>query len=145
MATPYEIETETLIQKVAIDLKNNIKLKKPDWASYIKTGSYKERQPDNEDWWWMRAASVLRHIYVDGPVGVQRLRVKYGGKKNRGVKPEKFIKGSGKIIRFILQEFDKLGFTEKKRGGRKITPKGQAYLDSISSKILAETNKQKNA
>jgi len=139
MATVYEIDPKKLIERVAIDLKNNIKLKKPQWASFVKTGAHKERQPIDENWWWIRAASILRHVYMRGPIGVQTLRRTYGGRKNRGVKPEKFYKGGGKIIRTILQEFDKIGFTEKVDGGRRITPKGQSYLDKISTEILKKS------
>ena len=135
MTTVYEIEPRKLIEKVAEDLKKNIKLNMPEWALFVKTGAHKERQPVEEDWWWIRAASILRKIYINGPVGVQKLRKVYGGRKNRGVKPEKFYKGSGKIIRAILQEFDKTGFTEKVKEGRKITPKGQSYLDKMASKL----------
>jgi len=139
MATPYEVKPDKLIPEIADDLKKNIKLKKPDWTSFIKTGAHKERQPDDENWWWIRSASILRQIYMKGPVGVQKLRGVYGGRKNRGVKPEKAYKGSGKIIRAILQEFDSIGFTEKADKGRIVTPKGQAYMDGIAIRILKKT------
>lgn len=143
MTTPYEVPADKLILAVAKDLKERIKLESPKWSQFVKTGSHKERIPEDEDWWWKRAASILRKIYLEGDyVGVERLRTVYGGKKNRGVKTEKFYKGGGKIIRVILQEFDKLGFTEKtKKKGRKITGKGKSYLDKISSKISREAGK----
>jgi small subunit ribosomal protein S19e len=135
MTTVYEIPPEKMIEIVANDLKNKVKLKMPDWAKFVKTGAHKEKMPQSDDWWWIRAASTLRKVYVNGPVGVQRLRIDYGGKKNRGVKPEEFRKAGGKIIRTILQEFDGLGFTEKVKKGRKITTKGQSYLDKLASEF----------
>ncbi|MEM2918419.1 MAG: 30S ribosomal protein S19e [Candidatus Altiarchaeota archaeon] len=139
MATPKDIPAKKLIDEVAKDLKDRIKFKRPDWAIFVKTGADKERAPNDNDWWWTRAASILRKIYISkNPVGVQRLRVAYGGRKHRGVKPEKFYKASGKIIRTILQEFDALGFTEKKdKKGRVITKKGAEYLNKISDRLLA--------
>ena len=139
MATVYEIAPEELIKAVALDLKEKEKLKMPDWAAHVKTGAQKERAPENEDWWYVRAASILRKIYVNGPVGVQRLRTAYGGKKNRGVKPERFYRGGGKIVRVVLQEFDKKGFTEKVKDGRKLSSKGQSYLDKIASELAKKT------
>lgn len=136
MATVYEVPAHKLIREASQDLKEKVKLKRPEWALFTKTGSHTERQPENEDWWWIRAASVLRKVYTNGPIGVQRLRTAYGGRKNRGYKPEKFRRAGGKNIRVILSEFDQLGFTEKIRGGRKITPKGQSYLDKIAGNIL---------
>ena len=135
MTTVYEIPQEKMIEIVADDLKNKVKFKMPDWANFVKTGAHKEKMPQGDDWWWIRSASILRKIYINGPVGVQRLRTAYGGKKNRGVKPEKFYRAGGKIIRSILQEFDKIGFTEKVSNGRKITPKGQSYLDKLATEF----------
>ncbi len=142
MTTPYEVPAEKLIPEVAKDLKEKIKLERPEWALFVKTGAQRERMPDDEEWWWKRAASILRKIYLKGDhLGVERLRTVYGGRKNRGVKSEKFRKSGGKIIRTILQEFDKLGFTETtKKKGRKITPKGISYLDKISSRISKAQN-----
>ena len=45
-------------------------------------------------------------IYRHGPIGVSKLRTKYGGKKNRGHKPEHFYKGSGSVARKVLQQFE---------------------------------------
>ncbi|ODS37232.1 MAG: 30S ribosomal protein S19e [Candidatus Altiarchaeales archaeon WOR_SM1_79] len=144
MATAYDAPADELIEAVAEDLKHNVRLKRPQWARFVKTGVNKDRCPENPDWWWTRAASVLRKVCVNGPVGVSRLKVAYGSRKNRGHKPEKFQKGAGKIIRSILQEFDDLGFTEKVAGkdrkcGRKITPKGQSYLDKIAGRMSSES------
>jgi len=139
VATVYDVKPDALITETAKNLKENIKLAKPDWAENVKTGTNKERAPDDPDWWWVRGASLLRRIYVDGPVGVERLRVHYGGRKRRGRRPPEFRKSGGKILRALLQEFDKQGFTEKvggTGGGRKVTGKGQKYLDNIASKIL---------
>lgn len=50
------------------------------------------------------------------------------------MKPEKFRKGSGKIIRIILQQAEKAGLVEKfkgKRSGRRLTIKGNELLASI--------------
>jgi len=139
MATVYDITPDKLIPKVAEDLRTKVNLKMPEWASLVKTGSHKERIPENEDWWWLRAASILRKLYVRGPTGVQKLRVLYGGRKNKGVKPEKFYPAGGKIIRAILKEFDQLEFTEKmEKKGRRITSKGQAYMDKIATGLLKE-------
>jgi small subunit ribosomal protein S19e len=137
MATVYDIKADELIKKVASDLKENVKLSMPNWALYVKTGTQKQKQPDSPDWWWVRAAAVLRKVYIDGPVGVQRLRTVYGGRKHRGVKPEEFRRGGGKIIRTILKDLDAAGLTETvNKEGRRITSKGRKYLDGMSTSIL---------
>lgn len=135
MATAYDVPTEALIKETAQDLKENLKIERPEWALIVKTGVSRERKPQDPDWWWIRSASILRRIYVEGPVGVQRLRTFYGGKKNRGHKPNEFRRASGKVIRTLLKELDAKGLTESSRDGRKLTKKGQSYIDKIASKI----------
>ncbi len=135
MATVYDVAADELIAKTAKDLKENVKIQMPEWAKFVKTGAQAERKPHSPDWWWFRSASVLRRVYMEGPVGVERLRTYYGGKKNRGLRPNKFVKASGKVLREVMKLLDEKGLTESSKAGRKITAKGQAYLDKIASQI----------
>jgi small subunit ribosomal protein S19e len=138
MITPHDVPTSKLIEKVASKLKEMSEFAPPSWASFVKTGAHKERPPSQEDWWWIRAAAIFRTIYISGPVGVERLRTKYGGRKKRGSKPEKFRKGGGAIIRKILQQLEKAGFVKKEARGRVLTPKGRSFLDKASAEIARE-------
>ena len=126
--------------KLAEALKKVPEFKEPEWAKFVKSSPSKERPIEDADFWHKRAASILRQIYKKGIVGVNRLRTRYGSKKNRGYKPERFVKAGGKIIRTILQQSDKAGFTEtikeikgtkEKRPGRKLTEKGKKFLEEI--------------
>ncbi|MHA1588208.1 MAG: 40S ribosomal protein S19, partial [Candidatus Thorarchaeota archaeon] len=90
MPTVYDIPANILIRRLALDIKARKEITPPEWASYVKTGAHKERAPDQEDWWFTRCASIMRKVYLRGPIGIERLRVEYGGKKRRGVKPNKF-------------------------------------------------------
>ncbi len=129
-----------LIEEVAKELQKEESMKEPDWAKYVKTGHFKERPPVRKDWWYIRAASVLRKIEMLGPVGVSKLRRKYGGKKNRGHKPEHFYRGSGNILRKILQGLEKAGYVKKARKGvhfgRIITGKGVSLLTKSAQKVI---------
>ena len=139
MTNVYDIPAINLINKVADDLKENKKVIMPEWALYVKTGCSRERTPESPNWWCIRMASILRKIYIKGNANVKSLRVYYGGKKNRGVKPERFRKASGKIIRVCLQELQKLKLVEiSEKGGRILTKQGQSYLDKFSSEIFRE-------
>ena len=89
MASIYDVNANELIEKVAEELKKISEIKPPAWASYVKTGVHKQRPPVEADWWFMRTAAILRSIYRLGPVGVSKLRTKYGGKKDRGHKEDK--------------------------------------------------------
>ena len=146
MPTMYDADPQQLILETAEELKNIPEIKPPAWVSFVKTGMHKERPPMDNDWWYMRTASVLRTVYRLGPVGVSKLRTKYGGKKNRGVKKEHFYKGSGNILRKSLQQLEKAGFVKfAEKGvhkGRIITPKGKSFLDKIANQIYSLKPKQ---
>nr|AOZ55979.1 ribosomal protein S19E (S16A) [uncultured korarchaeote] len=138
MVTAKDIEADRLIPALAEVLRRIPELKQPEWAMFVKTGPHKQRPPIQTDWWYIRASSILRRIYLDGPVGVERLRTYYGGRKRRGVKPEHTVKASGKVIRAILQQLEKAGLVAKQPGrGRVITPRGQALLDKLAAKICS--------
>ena len=147
MAIVYDIEANKLIEEAAKELAKSENIKAPDWSAFVKTGTSKERPPAREDWWFVRAAAILRTMYTSrGPIGVQKLRVKYGSKKNRGHKPEKFFKASGKIIRLILQQLEKDELIKKSDAGvhkgRIIAAKGRSILDKAASVIVSRKPKK---
>ena len=137
MPTPYDVPASNLIEKLARYLKDNVdEITPPLWATLIKTGSHVEKPPKERDWWFTRCASILRKIYMKGPIGVERLRSEYGGKVNRGTKPEHARKGSGVIIRKALQQLEAAGFVVTLRNsGRVVTSNGRGVLDRLSTQI----------
>ncbi|MDM7934920.1 MAG: 30S ribosomal protein S19e [Methanothrix sp.] len=135
MTTVYDVPPGDLIDAVAQEMKASGKVKPPAWAEFAKTGVNREMPPTNPDWWYIRCASVLRRIYIDGPVGVSRLRTFYGGKKRRPVRTGGFVKGSGSVAREALQQLESAGYVKKMKKGRQITPEGQAFLDDIAHRL----------
>ena len=105
----YEMQPGEYNSKLAMLLKELPEFKQPEWSFFVKSGSAKKRPPQTSDFWYKRAASILRQAYVHKVVGVNRLKTRYGSKKNRGMKPEKFRKSSGKIIRTLLQQAESAG------------------------------------
>jgi len=136
MTTVYDVPADLLIRKVAEKLKGMVA--EPEWAKYVKTGVHRERAPEQRDWWYLRLASIFRRVYIDGPVGIERLRTFYGGRKRRGVRPARFRKGSGAIIRNALHQLEQLGFVKKTREGRVVTPMGKSFLDKVAAEVKAE-------
>lgn len=136
----YEINPQEFNLKLAEALKKIPEFEKPEWIDFVKSGPAKERPIDDDDFWFKRSASILRQIYKKDVVGTNRLRTKYGSKKNRGMKPSRFNRAGGKIIRTILQQCDAAGFTEiqkpikgvrSKKPGRIITEKGKKFLEEL--------------
>jgi small subunit ribosomal protein S19e len=133
MVTVFDARAELLIPKVADKLKRDLKM--PEWAKFVKTGVHASNVPSQGDWWWTRAASILRKVYTDGPVGVNRLRVWYGGSKERGNRPNLFTKAGGKIIRLILQNLESMKYIQKTKTGRQITPEGRKFMDAVAFEV----------
>ena len=136
MVSITDVEPKKLIGRAAEELKKSIKM--PGWAIYIKTGVHNERPPEQKDWWYTRAASMLRHIYLKGPLGVSKLRKHYGGLHRRGHKPAHTARAGGKVIRTILQDLERLQLIEKiekPKKGRKISPQGQKFLSGIAKSL----------
>ena len=157
MVSIYDVNPNELIEKTAERLKKIEQIKPPEWADFVKTGRNRERPPVEKDWWFTRTAAVLRSVYKLGPVGVSKLKTKYGGRKNRGVKPERFYRSSGNILRKILQQLESAELVKKGEAkghkGRVIAPKGASILSKAaleirkgirtSKKIVKETPQQK--
>ncbi|MFQ6060983.1 MAG: 30S ribosomal protein S19e [Thermoplasmata archaeon] len=143
MPTPYEVPANLLIAKVAEELKKKGKITPPDWSRYVKTGVHREKSPTNPDWWYERAAAVLRKVYMKGPIGSSRLAAEFGGKVDRGSKPYHARKGSRSIARHSLQQLEEAGYLEKlQKRGRVISPSGRSMLDKLSREILKELAKE---
>ena len=135
MVSVQEVNADQLIQQVSVKLKENNKIKAPAWAEYVKTGAHAERHPDNPDWFYVRCASMLRKLYIEQNVGVGKLRSWYGGRKNRGVKPEKHVDASANVIRKAFQQLEAAGLVKKDTVGRTITPKGRSLLDKTTLEV----------
>jgi len=121
-----EVAPQKLIEKLSEELKKNENIKPPEWSKYVKTGVSTERPPLQDDWWFLRSASVLR--------------TSYGGRRKmpHGKKVSHHRKAGGKIIRLILQQLENAGYVkkvEKPKKGRMITSKGQKLLSKATSEI----------
>ncbi|MFO7991187.1 MAG: 30S ribosomal protein S19e [Thermoplasmata archaeon] len=144
MVTVYDVPPERLIKDVSELLKEKDAIDEPDWAPYVKTGVHKEIGPIQEDWWYVRVAAVFRKVYLDGPIGISRLRGEFGGRQRRGAKRSKAAKGSGKIIREALNQLESEGLIAKEdKEGRVVTPEGRSMLDNAAYEIMKEMAKDK--
>ncbi len=146
MPAVYNVPANIMIRKLAEFLKENVEeIHPPAWSLVSKTGSNRENPPQNSDWWYLRCASLLRKLYLYGPLGVSRLCVKYGGKEKKGTKRKHNRKGGGSAVREPLQQLEKAGFLISEKGtGRRLSNEGRSLLDKMSTQIVkeSEANKQ---
>jgi len=143
LPTPHDVPAQIYIQRLAKHIKDNIdQVQPPPWATIAKTSSHTERQPQDPDWWFTRAASILRKTYTHGQIGTQKLRAEYGGRHRKGAIREHARKGSGSNIRKILQQLETAGLIETtKNKGRTLTREGRRTLDRLAAEIKEELEK----
>ena len=81
----------------------------------------------------------MRKVYVHGPIGLENLRSDYGGRKNRGSKPNRATKAGGSDIRKILQQLETAGLVQTTRPqGRVMTPKGRKLMQEVAGDLGKE-------
>jgi len=145
MVTLYDAPVDALIEAVAADLEDRIE--EPEWATFAKAGANREFPPEQDDFWYVRAASILRRVAIDGPVGVDRLSTHYGGPKGGSnryqVAPKHRSDGSKKIVRTILQQLEEAGLVERPPNdeGRVVSAEGRSLLDSTAGEVISELDR----
>jgi small subunit ribosomal protein S19e len=140
LTTPHDVPASKFINRLAKYLRENIDAVQPlPWATFAKTGMHVEKQPQDPNWWYTRSASILRKVYIYGPIGLEKLRAEYGGKKNRGSKPDRVKKAGGNGIRKTLQQLEAAGLIQITRPkGRIMTPKGRKLLQEVAGDLSKE-------
>lgn len=138
MAKVYDVPADVMVQRLAEILQNE-DIEAPAWIPFVKTGSHADKPPQNRDWWHIRCASILRKIYLHGPVGINGLRSAYGGGKPSGYGAAHHRYAGGAIIRNAVHGLEKLGYVQKSgRNGRVISKDGMKKLDVLATVILKE-------
>ncbi|HYF99609.1 MAG TPA: 30S ribosomal protein S19e [Candidatus Saccharimonadales bacterium] len=144
MAKVFDVPANELISKLTDQLKKDKKINPPEWASYVKTGAHAEKIPQNRDWWYTRCASLVRKVYLHGPIGISDLKSYYGGRKRIGYNLDHHKDAGGAIIRNALQQLEASGYVEKKGKGRIISNEGMKRVDRLATEIFKETSKLNN-
>ena len=147
-ATLKDVTAEDFIEAYAKHLKASGKLVPPAWAEYCKTGTAKELAPTNPDWYYVRAASLARRMYLSpAGTGVGALRKEYSCKKRKGVRPPRHAIAAGGLLRKMLIQLEAMKIVEKARingrvVGRRLTSQGRCELDQIAKQVFME-NREK--
>merc|ERR1712051_494084 len=134
---------QDFVVAMAAHLKKSGKMKVPEWVDIIKTNVGKELAPYDEDWFFVRCASMARHMYIRSPVGVSTVRKIYGIRKSNGSAPSHWIQGAGGVARKALQALEGLKLVEKDpNGGRRLTSQGRRDLDRIAAQLKVAAAKK---
>ena len=135
----YDVYPNDLIVAVAEKLKKIPGVTPPDASQFWKTASFKEKAPiDQENFWYIRCASLLRKLFVNQVIGINKLRKEYGGRDKNHVHKKHKKPGSGAIIRRCLQQLQGVNLVKTTEKGRSLTPAGVSLLDKTALEIYKE-------
>merc|ERR1712133_238695 len=95
-ATVKDVDPQQFVIAFAAHLKKS-KHKVPEFVKIVKTSKAHELGPLDPDWFYVRAASVARHVYLRPNVGVGAVRKIYGGAKRNGTRPNHFCLSSSNV------------------------------------------------
>lgn len=134
--TAKDVRADRFVVELARYLKRTGKIEVPKYVDLVKTGVARELAPYNPDWFFVRAASLARRLYVRPGTGVGGFSKVYSKAYRRGSRPEHQSLASRSILRHALQQLEKIGLVEKNpNGGRQITSQGRRDLDRIAAVV----------
>jgi small subunit ribosomal protein S19e len=136
LVSARDVPSAKLISVLAEQVRGIPAVKEPEWALFVKTGSHAERPPTDSGWWFTRAASLLRKLYLHGPIGLSELESAYGGTKALAYFPKHHRDAGGSSIRNLLKQLEQAELVAKTPKGRILTSKGRAMLDKASKVIF---------
>ena len=145
MVSAHDVPSSKLIAALAAQMKSVPGVEQPDWARFVKTGSHAERPPPDSDSWFTRAASLMRKLYLHGPVGLGDLERAYGGSKALYYYPKHHRDAGGSAIRKILKQLELAELVSKTPKGRVLTSKGRAMLDKTSRELFVALSQDDKA
>jgi small subunit ribosomal protein S19e len=145
MVSVHDVPSGKLITALAEQVKGLQGMDEPDWAKWVKTGSHAERPPTDPEWWFTRAASLMRKLYLHGPVGLTDLERAYGGTKALHYNPKHHRDAGGSSIRRILKQLEQQELVAKTPKGRVLSSKGRAMIDKVSKDVFASISADNKA
>ena len=58
----HDVPKTELIELVSKELQKVDSIEPPEWSIFVKTSSAKVHQPTRNDWWFARAAAIMRRL-----------------------------------------------------------------------------------
>jgi len=144
MVTIYDVPADAPSRKSPHDSKTGST--SPTGSNSPRAAPARRLPPKQEDFWYVRSASLLRKVAQNEPIGIERLATEYGSKKrgsNRySVRPGEHEGGSRKLIRASLQALEEDGLVTTAAGeGRRISDDGEAFLSEVAADVFEDLDR----
>ncbi|ORX79769.1 ribosomal protein S19e [Anaeromyces robustus] len=150
--TVKDINSQVFVKAYAAHLKESGKMTSPKYVDRRKA-SFKRYSINENDLYYIKAASVARHFYLRSNIGIGGLCKSNSSSLSRhtlhsystfpstssSISSYNPTTASGNTIRKIIENFEEMGILEKDYcGGRRLSQKGRKSLDSIAIQIYQE-------
>ncbi|KAL6627912.1 40S ribosomal protein S19-A [Neocallimastix sp. 'constans'] len=141
--TVRDINSQIFVKAYATHLKNSGKMTSPKYVDRRMT-SVKKYSINENDLYYIKAASIARHFYLRSNVSIGSLYKSYGGSSRHSIHSTSSLSynpttDSGNTIRKIIENLEVMGILEKDYyGGRRLSQKGRKSLDSEAIQIFQE-------
>ncbi|ESU36657.1 SSU ribosomal protein S19E, partial [Giardia duodenalis] len=134
MSSVTRVPADVFINSFAAHLKNRGIIKCPAFTDYVKTGVSRQYAPRDADWFYIKAASVIRHFYISGShsIGVAGLARKYSSLQKGKTTPHHTKRASCKVIRSIVSQFLGQKLLIAGERGRHISPNGRKMVEDFA-------------
>ena len=135
-ATVRDVPANKWVKAMASHFKREGKILVPTCTDFLKTSHGREKAPQNHDWYYYRAAAVLRRIYLRPGTGYGGMSKAFGNKKNKGSKPEATVRAATGPIHWACKSLEGLKLIGKgKSKGRVLTRTGRKQCDSVAFNV----------
>lgn len=138
MEQVYRVKANALIEAIKDTLKNKTEIVQPKDNDLIKTSHGKQFSPEDQYWFFTRMASIVRTAMCKGTVSLKGLERKYACRKNVGVKPSRYAKGSDFVIESAIEQLIKINWFDFSNKKDILTPLAKEVLGEIMEKVSNE-------
>jgi len=141
--TVKDINSQVFVKAYAAHLKNSGEMISPKHVDRRKA-SIKQYSINENDLYYIKAASVARHFYLRSNVGIGGLCKSNSSLSRHSNSSSSSLSynstsSSGNTIHKIIETFEEMGILEKDYyGGRRLSQKGRKSLDSVAIQIFQE-------
>eukprot|EP00833_Pecoramyces_ruminatium_P011000 jgi/Orpsp1_1/1185032/evm.model.c7180000092035.1 len=145
--TVRDINSQVFVKAYAAHLKKSGEMTSPRYVDRRKA-SAKQYSINENDLYYIKAASIARHFYLRSNVGIGGLYKSNSSLSRHSIHSSSSLSSlnnstfsSGNTIRKIIESFEEMGILEKDYyGGRRLSQKGRKSLDSVAIQIFQENN-----
>nr|7QCA_ST0 Chain ST0, 40S Ribosomal protein S19 [Spraguea lophii 42_110]7QJH_RT0 Chain RT0, 40S Ribosomal protein S19 [Spraguea lophii 42_110]7QJH_ST0 Chain ST0, 40S Ribosomal protein S19 [Spraguea lophii 42_110]8BR3_ST0 Chain ST0, 40S Ribosomal protein S19 [Spraguea lophii 42_110]8P5D_ST0 Chain ST0, 40S Ribosomal protein S19 [Spraguea lophii 42_110]8P60_RT0 Chain RT0, 40S Ribosomal protein S19 [Spraguea lophii 42_110]8P60_ST0 Chain ST0, 40S Ribosomal protein S19 [Spraguea lophii 42_110] len=137
----FKVRHDTFIPALSEYLRTNKTVVPIKNFDIIKTSRGKETSPLDINWYYTRAASIIRKLLIskaknEKPLSIVRFSSEYGCAKDRGNRPNKHVRASKGIIIKILNDLQEKGWVEKKENGWTLKKEAEEVSKQLIEKLI---------